>query len=193
MMEIKRESNLAVAEFKSVARGIYVTDAMLKSATVSLVIASSFCPGKYLCVLEGEVSALNSAIKTAQALGGMHLNSSEVLSGIDEKVVDAIGGKLSESAEDAVGIIESPQMASIIGAADVLVDAANVDFIDFRLARGCGVNSYFVFCGTYSAVEEASSQAVAFLKERGALLAYKVMAHPDKQVLRWLKTSLCRC
>ena len=179
-MIMKKESDLIVVEFKSVARGISVTDAMLKSALVELVIASSFCPGKYLTILSGEVSALNSALKTAQELGGMHLNSYEVLPGIDGKVTRAIGGDLSDFSDDAVGIIESPQMASIIGAADVLVDAADVDFIDFRLARGCGVNSYFVFCGTFSAVAEANRQAAAFLQERGALLAFQVMPNPDK-------------
>jgi microcompartment protein CcmL/EutN len=192
-MTMKKESDLIVVEFKSVARGISVTDAMLKSALVELVIASSFCPGKYLSVLSGQVSALNSALKTAQQLGGMHLNSYEVVPGIDEKVTRAISGDLSELFADAVGIIESPQMASIIGAADVLVDAADVDFIDFRLARGCGVNSYFVFSGTFSAVAEANRQAVKFLEERGALLAFFVMPNPDRQVLRWLKSSLCRC
>ncbi|MCL6087927.1 MAG: BMC domain-containing protein, partial [Actinobacteria bacterium] len=37
----KNESNLAVVEFKSIARGIYVTDAMLKAANVNLVMATS--------------------------------------------------------------------------------------------------------------------------------------------------------
>lgn len=41
---IKFETDVAVVEFKSIAKGMFVTDAMLKSAQVSLVLATTLCP-----------------------------------------------------------------------------------------------------------------------------------------------------
>jgi len=64
-----KKGNIFVAEFKSVSRGIMVTDSMVKSAEVNIVQAGSLCPGKYLTILEGEISALISAGKIAEEQG----------------------------------------------------------------------------------------------------------------------------
>jgi len=194
MQEIKKEeSNIAVVEFKSISRGIYVTDEMLKAANVRLVFASSLCPGKYLTIVEGETSAIESSLKTADEIGGMHVYSSEVISSVSSKVIQAISGKLENESSNSIAIIESMQMASLIHSADQAVDAAPIEFIDFRLARGCGVNSFYVFTGELSAVEEASKTASQFLLDRGALVAFRVISGPDKEVFRWLKSPLCNC
>lgn len=186
-------NNICVLEFKSVSRGIQVTDSVIKAAKVNLILSTTLCPGKYLTIIEGEMGALETGVQVARSEGGMHLFSDMVIGGIDSKVLGAISGKVAEMPLGAVGIVESMQMANLINAADVVVDSADVDFLDFRLARGCGVNSFFIITGTLSAVEEAANSASEFLKERGALIAKRVIANPDKQVSRWLKSSLCRC
>ena len=194
MKEIeKKESNLAVVEFKSIARGIFTTDAMLKAADVSLVMASTLCPGKYLTIVEGETSAVESSLKIADEIGGRHVFSSEVINAISSKVIDAISGKLLNTAGGAIAIIESMQMAALISSADGLVDLVQIEFVDFRLARGCGVNSFYIFSGELSSVKEGAREASLFLKNRGALLAFRVISGPDIEVWRWIKSSLCRC
>ena len=188
-----KKTNIFVAEFKSVSRGIMVTDSMVKSAKVNIVQASSLCPGKYLTLLEGEISALVSAGKIAEEQGGRHLFSSFTVSGIDQRIIEAIGGDLAEASGDAIGIIEGPHMADLINSSDIALDSAAVDFIEYRLARGCGVNSFFIITGVLSAVNEAADNASRFLGERGSLIAYRILPAPDKQVMRWMKSSLCKC
>jgi microcompartment protein CcmL/EutN len=190
----KKESNLAVVEFKSIARGIFTTDAMLKAADVSLVMASTLCPGKYLTIVEGETSAVESSLKIADEIGGRHVFSSEVINAISSKVIDAINGKLQSAADGgSIAIIESMQMANLISSADEVVDAVQIEFVDFRLARGCGVNSFYIFSGELSSVQEGAKVASQYLMEMGALLAFRVISGPDIEVWRWIKTSLCRC
>ncbi|MEE8325038.1 MAG: BMC domain-containing protein [Candidatus Humimicrobiaceae bacterium] len=188
-----KKGNIFVAEFKSVSRGIMVTDSMVKSAEVNIVQAGSLCPGKYLTILEGEISALISAGKIAGEQGGRHLFSSFTVSGIDQRIIEAIGGDLAETPDDAIGIIEGPHMADLINSSDIAVDSAAVDFIEYRLARGCGVNSFFIITGVLSAVNEAADNASRFLGERGSLIAYRILPAPDRQVMRWMKSSLCKC
>jgi microcompartment protein CcmL/EutN len=189
----KKESNLAVVEFKSIARGIFTTDAMLKAADVSLVMATSLCPGKYLTIVEGETSAVESSLKIADEIGGRHVFSSEVINAISSKVINAINGKLQNSAYGAIAIIESMQIANLINSADEVVDAVQIEFVDFRLARGCGVNSFYIFSGELSSVQEGAKVASQYLMNKGALIAFRVVSGPDIEVWRWIKTSLCRC
>lgn len=188
-----RKSNLAVVEFKSIARGIFTTDAMLKAANVNLVMATSLCPGKYLTIVEGETSAVENSLKVADEIGGMHVFSSEVINAISHKVINAIFGKLQSETGGALAIIESIQMANLISSADEVVDAVQIEFVDFRLARGCGVNSFYIFSGELSSVQEGAKVASKYLMGRGALLAYRVISGPDREVWRWIKSSLCRC
>ena len=186
-------SNIAVMEFKSIPAGIQVTDSIIKAAQVNLLLSTTLCPGKYLTVVEGELDALDTSRKVAESEGGRHLFSCEVIGGIDMRVIDAIAGRVSPLPLGAVGIVESLQMAPLINSADIAVDTAEVEFMDFRLARGCGVNSFYVITGQLSAVQEAVGQASAFLAEKGAMIADKIIPNPDRQVLRWLSSSLCRC
>jgi microcompartment protein CcmL/EutN len=193
MEDSGKKGNIFVAEFKSVSRGIMVTDSMVKSTEVSIVQASSLCPGKYLAILEGELSALISADKIAEEQGGRHLFSSFTVGGIDQKIIEAIGGDLAEASSDSIGIVEGPHMADLINSSDIAVDSAEVDFLEYRLARGCGVNSFYIITGVLSAVNEAVDNASRFLGERGSLIAFRIVPAPDRQVMRWMKSSLCKC
>ena len=76
---------------------------------------------------------------------------------------------------------------------DIAAESAEVEFIEYRLARGCGVNSFYILTGGLSALKEAVGNAAEFLKGRGSLLAYRIISGPDVQVFRWMMSSLCNC
>jgi microcompartment protein CcmL/EutN len=192
-MVYENKGNIAVVEFKSVSRGIIVTDYMLKAAKVNLVIATSLCPGKYLSIVEGDVEAVTKAVTTADLLGGRHVFSSFMISGVNNDVIKAITGGTTERLQDSIGIIESLQMANLINAADISADSAEIKFLEFRLGKGCGVNSFYIVTGDLDSVNESVKKAADFLREQGALIAYKVIANPDRDLMKWLQPSLCMC
>ncbi len=191
-MKDSKKGNILITEFKSISRGIMVTDSMAKSASINIIQASTLCPGKYITIAEGEISALISAESIALQQGGRHLFSSVIVSSINQRVIEAIGGKLGNPGpEGAIGIIEGPNMADLVSSSDIALKSARVDFIEYRLAKGCGVNSFYIIIGTLSALSEAVKNAAAYLGERGSLLAYRIISGPDRQALRWMKSSLC--
>ncbi len=187
-----KKGNIAVVEAKSVARGVTVTDSMAKAASVNIVLSTSLCPGKYLTIIEGELDALESAVRTAEELGGRHIFSSFIIGGINNMVIEAIGGKPADTL-DALGIVESMHIADLINSSDIAADSAEIDFVEFRLARGCGVNSFYIITGDISSVSDAVNNAAGFLGEKGSLIAWKVIPNPDREVWRWAKSTLCRC
>jgi len=192
-MEDIKKGNILITEFKSVSRGMTVADSMAKSASVKIIQASTLCPGKYLAIWEGEISALESAEKTAEDQGGRHLFSSALVSNIDGKIIGALGGRLAYPSEDAIGILEGPHMADLVYSSDIAVDSAPVEFIEYRLARGCGVNSFYIITGALSAVTEAAGNAAEYLRSRGGLLALRIIPGPDPLVFKWMRSSLCTC
>ena len=187
------KGNITVVEFKSISRGLIVTDAVLKTVNVSLVLGTTLCPGKYLTIVEGDVAAVQKARDTADRLGGRQVLDSFVVSGINDEVIGAISGNAAKPLKGSIGIIESPQMANLINAADISLDSAEVEIVELRLGKGCGVNSFYIITGDLASVNEACRNAVSFLSERGALLAFRVIANPDKDLLRWLEPSMRMC
>lgn len=56
---------IGMVELNSIAKGIEVTDVMLKSANVTLLSAKTLCPGKYLIMVGGDVTAVQQSVKAA--------------------------------------------------------------------------------------------------------------------------------
>lgn len=188
---MKEESNIAAVEFKSVSRGMMVTDEMLKAARVNLILATPLCPGKYLTIVEGDVPSVQRAAETADLIGERHVFSSFVITALNTEIIEALGGKRSEDLGESMGILESFQMSNLLSAADISLDSAEVKISQFRLGRGCGVNSFYIVTGKLAAVEEATRNASVFLGELGSLIAEKVIANPDRDLLRWLEPAMC--
>jgi len=187
------DSNIAVVEFKSISRGVMVADEMVKAAQVRLLLATTLCPGKYLVIVSGDVGAVKKSASFADTAGGRHVCSSIVISGLRPEVMDAIGGKVIGDFQGSIGIVESFNMANIINAADICLDSADVEIVELRLAKGCGVNSFFIITGKLAAVQEAVKNSAAFLGEAGSLVAYRIIANPDRDLLRWLEPAMCPC
>ena len=52
---------LGMIEFKTVSAGVTAADAMVKTASVELVEAQTVCPGKYIALIKGNLSAVDAA------------------------------------------------------------------------------------------------------------------------------------
>ena len=57
--------SIGLVELKNVSKGIVVTDEMLKSAGVTLISSGSVCPGKFVTIVGGELSAIHAAVDRA--------------------------------------------------------------------------------------------------------------------------------
>lgn len=67
---VKTYNAIGMVELSSIAKGMQVTDFMLKSANVGLLMAKTVCPGKYVVMVGGDVAAVTQAINTGEQQGG---------------------------------------------------------------------------------------------------------------------------
>ena len=56
---------IGMVEFKTVSSGMRAADSMVKTAEVDLLQADTVCPGKFLALISGELSAVNAAVEAA--------------------------------------------------------------------------------------------------------------------------------
>ena len=169
---------IGMVEYKTVSAGITAADAMVKTSEVSIIEAQTVCPGKYIAIITGDLSAVKAAVDNAKEMHGLHLIDSFVLGNPHESIFPAA------HIEDvsALGIMETYDASSIIVAADEAAKTAIVDLIELRIARGMCGKSYMLLTGEVAAVEAAIEKAKEAIKDRGMFLDSSVIAHPDAQI-----------
>ncbi len=169
-------NSVGLIELSSIAAGFQVCDAMLKTADVQLVLARTICSGKYMVLVRGEVGAVRASVSSGVSSGNFSVIDSFVIPNIHESIFAAIAGTTKVEALEALGIVESFSVASLIEAADAAVKAANVELIEVRLAMALGGKAFFSLTGDVAAVQSAV--------EAGARVVNKVViAHPRPELL----------
>ena len=156
---------LAMVEYLTVSTGITAADSMVKTANVELIEAHVVCPGKYIALIQGELSAVTAA----------------VLGNPDESIFPAIYGSTDVKNPSALGVFETYSAASIIVAADIASKTADVELVELRIAKGMCGKSYMLVTGEVSAVQASIDTVKERLKESSMYLDSSVIANPDKE------------
>lgn len=173
---------IGMAEYKTVSAGVAAADAMVKTSQVSIIEAQTVCPGKYIVIISGDLSAVNAAVEASRTLHEKHLINSFVLGNPHESIFPAIYGATDIDDVSALGIIETYDATSIIVAADQAAKTAIVDLIELRIARGMCGKSYLMLTGEVAAVEAAIEKAKASVAEDGMYLDSSIIPNPDAQI-----------
>lgn len=173
---------IGMVEYKTVSAGITAADAMVKTADISIIEAQTVCPGKYIAIISGDLSAVKAAVDNAKTLHGNHLINSFVLGNPHESIFPAIYGAANIEKVSALGIMETYDATSIIVAADEAAKTAIVDLVELRIARGMCGKSYLMLTGDVAAVEAAIERAKNAVKDDGMYLDSTVIAHPDAKI-----------
>ena len=175
---------IGMVEYKTVSAGITAMDTMVKTADIRIIEAQTVCPGKYIAIITGTLSAVNASVAAAKTQYPEQLIGEFVLGNPHEGIFPAIYGASEIQSISALGILETYDAASIIVAADQAAKTAVVDLIELRIARGMCGKSYLMLTGEVAAVEAAVLRAKQAVSENGMYLDSTVIAHPDEQTCR---------
>lgn len=177
---------IAIIEFTTVSTGIAATDAMAKTANIDIVEAQAVCPGKYMILVSGLLSAVTAAIEAAKAAYGQRYISSFILGNPHENLLPAFYGTTQVENLRALGVLETYDAATAVKAADTAVKTAIVDLIEVRLAKGMCGKSFVTLTGEISAVQAAIDSAKMVATDAGMFLDCAVIANPDKKLEQFL-------
>jgi microcompartment protein CcmL/EutN len=176
-------NSIGLVELSSIAAGFQVTDAMLKAAAVDLVLSRSICSGKYMVMVRGEVGAIEAAVSAGIRAGTFSVIDSFVIPNLHESVFTAIAGTTKVDALEALGVVESFSVASLIEGADAAAKAANVELIEIRLAMALGGKAFVTLTGDVAAVQSAVDAGAQMVAQKGMLVNRVVIPHPRPELL----------
>src|ERR1019366_8298884 len=170
------KNSIGLIELTSIAAGFLACDAMLKAANVDVVLSRSICSGKYMVMVRGAVAAGVSGARFS-------VIDSFVIPNLHEAVFPAISGATKVETLEALGIVESFSVASLIEGADAAVKTANVQLIEIRLAMALGGKAFVTMTGDVAAVESAVDAAAQVVGQKGMLVNKVVIPHPRPELL----------
>jgi len=179
---MKVRNSIGIIEFKNITSGIVATDLMLKSAGVELLQSTPVCPGKYVVILGGELSAVNSAIDTALVSHSESILDSFVIGNVSESVFPAISGTVEVLNKKALGIIETFTVAAAIEAADSASKAAIIEIVEIRAARGMGGKCFVLLTGSVADCEAAVEAGARRAIELGMLVDKNYIPNPHEEL-----------
>ena len=102
---------------------------------------------------------------------------------VHETIFPAIAGTTRIEVLEALGIIESFSVASLIEGADAAVKAANVKLIEVRLAMALGGKAFVSLTGSVAAVRSAVEAGAAKVAQKGLLTNKVVIPNPRQELL----------
>ena len=173
---------IGMVEYTTIAVGIQAADLMVKTAEVELLEAQTVCPGKYIALISGDLSAVKAAVDTSKQKFGANLIDSFVLGNPHEDIFPAIYVATDVGNVEALGVLETFSAASIIVAADVAAKTAIVKLIELRIAKGMCGKSYMLLTGEVAAVSAAIEKAKTALMDEGAVIGSSVIPRPDEKL-----------
>lgn len=175
-------SAIGMIEYQTVSTGMFAADMVVKTAEVEIIEAQTVCPGKYIMLFAGEISAVRACVDAVKTNCGEKMIDSFVLGNPHESVIPAIYGACEVCDAKALGVLETYSAASMIVAADEAAKTSLVDLIELRLCRGMCGKCYMLITGEIAAVSAAIERAKEKAGGAGMFLDSSVIANPDKKL-----------
>jgi len=178
-----QKNSIGLIELTSIAAGFQVADAMLKAADVEIILSRTICSGKYMVLIGGDVAAVTSSVEAGGMAGRGSIIDAFIIPNVHPDVFTAIAGTSKVDVLEALGIVESFSVASLIEAADAAMKAARVQLIEIRLAMALGGKAFLTLTGDVAAVQAAVDAGAAVVSEKGLLVNKVVIPSPRKELL----------
>jgi microcompartment protein CcmL/EutN len=178
-----RDPAIGFIEMSSIARGVEATDAMLKMAGVELLMTTIIPRGKYLVMINGTVADVESSMRAGLETAEGVVLDSFVIQNVHDQLPAAIRGRVKVDRVEAIGLIETKEVAPAIYAGDAAVKAAAVTLIEAR--NQPGGKGLVVLTGEVGAVRSAVAAGVATVKS-GLLIAEIVIPYAHEALRKSL-------
>ncbi|MFV0515820.1 MAG: BMC domain-containing protein [Aminipila sp.] len=174
---------IGMVEFTSIARGIYAADQMVKVSDVEIVTAGTTCPGKYIAIVHGDVAAIEDSVRVGERVAGEYWVDSIVIPNVNPQVFPAITGATMPERIQALGIMESFSLSTMVIAADAILKSADLEPLELRLGTGLGGKSFFTFTGDVAAVQTGVEAGVNIAEKKGLLVNAEVIPSPSDRLI----------
>lgn len=174
---------IGLIELSSIAAGMQSADMMLKTSSIELILSRTICSGKYMVLIGGDVASVQAAISVVDENLEESIIDTFVIPSVHPDIFPALNGTNAPPELEALGILESFSVASLIEGADEACKAADVQLIEIRLAMALGGKAFCTLTGDVAAVTSAVATGAQKIGEKGMLVNKVVIPNARPELL----------
>lgn len=178
-------SSIASFEFKSISKGIEVTDEMVKLAEVQIFLYRVICPGRLLVILGGEEDAIKRVFQRGNESGNGQILDSAIVSSVHSVVIQGLTTRIVRPVNGAVGLFETMTISSGIKALDSTLKGGNLSLIKLQIASGISGRLVYTVSGDVSDVEQGIKSGIEAIEAR-RIINTSIIRSPDDMILKYL-------
>ncbi|MEA3544032.1 MAG: BMC domain-containing protein [Thermodesulfobacteriota bacterium] len=174
---------IGLIELSSIAAGMQSADMMLKTSAIELILSRTICSGKYMVLIGGDVASVQAAIAVVDEDLDESIIDTFVIPSVHPDIFPALNGTNAPPELEALGILESFSVASLIEGADEACKSADVQLIEIRLAMALGGKAFCTLTGDVAAVISAVETGAQKIGEKGMLVNKVVIPNARPELL----------
>ena len=174
---------IGLIELSSIAAGMQSADMMLKTSAIELILSRTICSGKYMVLIGGDVASVQAAIAVVDEDLEEAIIDTFVIPSVHPDIFPALNGTNAPPKLEALGILESFSVASLIEGADEACKSADVQLIEIRLAMALGGKAFCTLTGEVAAVTSAIESGAQKIGEKGMLVNKVVIPNARPELL----------
>lgn len=178
--------SIGAIEFKSIAKGIEVSNEMIKKSSVDVLYLKSICPGKFLIIVGGETSYINECVDYGIKLGEGYIVDNFVINAISQEILDGFKNKYQKlDSIVSIGVVESSKVCAGIKMIDKTLKSGDLVLVKLQLSFAIGGKLVYIVAGDLSSLEYALKESENVVREKEVI--YKtVIPSVDSQIIKSL-------
>lgn len=178
--------SIGALEFRSISKGIEVSNEIVKKANVEIIYFKTICPGKFLVIVTGDEGEVNEAITYGEEITGNTLVDSFKVHAVSTPIIEAFKNTYSsKEIMDALGIMETNKVCAGIKALDMALKSSDIRLIKMHLAFGIGGKLVYVVTGALSSIEYGLEEGKRML-DKNEHANISVIPSPSKDMTKHL-------
>lgn len=180
--------SIGAIEFKSIGKGIEVSNDILKKNSVEVLYLKSICPGRFLIIITGEVSQVNDAIEYGVEIASGYMIDSFVINNIDNRIIDGLKHKyLKPDTINSVAVVETNKVCAGIKMLDKTLKSSDVSLIMLQLSFTIGGKLVYMVAGDVSSLEYGIRESKNTVKEKDIIYTSIIPSVDDKLLKSLIK------
>lgn len=162
---------IAILEISSIPLGISTADSMVKNSPITILKSGTVHNGKFVIFIGGSVASVEESYNIGLAMAHGSLIDHICLPLIHSQVHDSILGQRRKCHGEAMGIIETSTISSVVHAADSALKGTNIQLVELRSADDIGGKGIAIYSGTTEEIETAVEISKNTVTEAGCWLS----------------------
>lgn len=176
--------SMCAIEFRSISKGIEVSNEMVKKAFVEVVYLKSICPGKFLAILSGNEEEVKEAIEYGIRIGSSFIVDRFIINAIHLDIIKGLKNKYSsKDINGAIGIVETSKVCSGIIALNKTLKSSEVILVKLQLAFGIGGKLVYIISGDLSSVENGVKAGEEILNPKD-IVNTSIIPYPHEEIVK---------